>query len=80
MDNVAVDTSGMNLNAPEAPTLGTWGPWDIADAKGNVDTGSWLGWLNVVHKPFVWSYDLESYLYIEEDNIDSDGSWSYFFK
>lgn len=80
VDNIAVDTAGMNLNAPEAPSLGTWGPWDIADAEGNVNTESWMGWLNVANKPFVWSYDLESYIYIEEANIDSSGSWTYFFK
>lgn len=47
------------------------------DENGNVDTGDWLGEVNVSDDPYIWSYDLESWLYIDPDEATPAGSWIY---
>lgn len=79
-DNLAIDTSGQNLTKPATGGgFGKWGPWDVVDAAGNVDTGSWMGWVNTAFKPYIWSYSLSSYMYIDEGSITAGGSWVYVF-
>jgi hypothetical protein len=57
-----------------------WAGYDIQEG-GLVDTGDFLGWLNVGDGTFgdwVFSYDLDSYLYLPESNVDPEsGAWAY---
>jgi hypothetical protein len=79
-DNFAVDLAGQNLTTPDVGGgFGNWGPWPIVDAAGNVDTTPWLGWVNVAAKPYIWSYTLNTYMYIDEGSITSGGSWVYVY-
>ena len=50
------------------------------DENGNVDTGDVLGWINVSSGNWVWSYNLEAWLYLEEPTDLSAGVWSYVTK
>lgn len=78
-DNIYVDTTGVNATSPVEGGLGKWGPFDIYDEAGNVDTGSWMGFVNIGFDPWIWSYSLNQYLYIDSNSITSSGSWVYVF-
>jgi hypothetical protein len=60
----------------EAPT--TWGGFDIV-GSGDVDTGGFLGWINVTFAPYVWNYSIEGWLFMDEPPADAIGSWMYIF-
>jgi hypothetical protein len=49
-----------------------WCGYPILD--GHAETGSWLGWLYVAKEPWVYSYVLDSWLYIP-DCPDATGGW-----
>lgn len=55
-----------------------WGPFE-PDEEGIVNTGDkFLQWVNVRSKPWIWSYTLETYIYMPGDYIDEGrGSWGY---
>lgn len=76
IDDVLVTVSqGEIVETPE------WAGYEIDADTGNVDTGAWLGVLHVSHAPFVYSYDLGSYLYIDEAAIHAgSGAWVYVLK
>ncbi|MEX0330408.1 MAG: GDSL-type esterase/lipase family protein [Puniceicoccaceae bacterium] len=61
-----------------APTL-LWAGIPIANVTRDVDTGGFLGWLNVSQGDWVWSYSLNAYLYCPEENISEAGAWVYIF-
>ncbi|MEX0332013.1 MAG: hypothetical protein AB3N64_11370 [Puniceicoccaceae bacterium] len=59
-----------------APEGTPWGPY-FADAQGNVDTGTFLGWLNVQFDPWAWSYSISRYMYLPGDSVTGSGAWTY---
>lgn len=74
VDNIAISTGP--LPEPPAPK---WAGYDI-DENGIVDTGAWLGFLNVNYGDYVWSYTLETFLYLPESHAETaGGSWSYVY-
>lgn len=80
IDTIAVDTSGQNLTTPVVDNsggFGAWGPYAIVDAEQNVGTEDLVGWINVSLDPYVWSYSLNSYMYIDKSTITSSGAWAY---
>lgn len=44
-----------------------WYGYPIAELKW-VDTGSWLGWVNITFDPWVYSNDLQKYIYVPNDS------------
>ncbi len=44
-------------------------------ANGWVNTGDWLGYVNVDNAPWIYSDDLDNWMYIEEANVSSSGGW-----
>ena len=54
----------------------TWAGFPVSSA-GDVDTSDWMGYLNVQSAPWLWSYSLSKYLYLEEDWVTGAGSWLY---
>jgi len=83
-DAIYIDTTGENMATP--PELGsifgggtsdTWAGYPISNDVGDVDTGTWLGWVNVTHAPWIFSYSLSQYMYIEEAGVTDAGSWAY---
>lgn len=57
-----------------------WGQYPVEEANGAVDTGDFLGWINVATSPWIWSYDLSGWMYLPEENIDQNGGWTYIFR
>jgi hypothetical protein len=54
-----------------------WGPYEI-DENGNVDTGAWLGQLNVEFAPFVYSHNVNAWLYVTEPAVEGS-NWVYIY-
>ncbi|NDV62270.1 hypothetical protein G0Q06_07410 [Puniceicoccales bacterium CK1056] len=80
-DNVAVDVTGENLTAPDfgGGSGNTWAGYAVSP-EGWVNTGAWLGLIYVNEAPFVYSADLETYIYLPEDLVGDAGAWSYIYK
>jgi len=53
-----------------------WAKW-VVDENGFVDTGTFMGWLWVGAKPWVFSYQLEKFIYLPESNVSASGAWVY---
>jgi hypothetical protein len=46
------------------------------NVNGHVNTGEWLGELNVTLEPWIFSYEFSSYIYMPSDEGESpDGAW-----
>lgn len=58
-------------------TAVTWMGYS-ADEDGFINTGDWIGWVNVNSFPWVWSYSLESWMYASEVGMAGfNGTWAY---
>ena len=57
---------------------GTWAGYLVLES-GDCNTGDWLGWVNVSAKPWILSYSLNQWIYIEEAAVSDVGSWVYVF-
>ena len=55
----------------------TWAGFPVVD--GNVDTVAWMGFLYVANDPWVWSYSLSQWLYIDQSGVSESGGWAYIF-
>jgi len=78
-DNVAVNTSGQDLTDPTAGTGGMkWAGYDV-NGDGDCFTGDWLGWVNVDFAPWIYSYSLQQWLFIDESKVGPGGAWIYVF-
>ena len=58
---------------PEA-TADRWAGYEI-DSNGWVNTGEWMGMLNVIHAPWIYSQLRQDWLFIEESFVSEDGTW-----
>lgn len=53
----------------------TWQGFPIVEEA--VDTSPWLGWLHVGQDPWLWSYNLEGWMYLPSGSVTSSGAWFY---
>ena len=78
-DNFYIDTSGVNTTAPVEVEEGeTWAGYAVTDS-GDAYTGDWMGWVHVGFKPWILNYNLDQWMYIDEDAVTEDGGWMYIF-
>lgn len=71
----------LTISQGEVVEPATWAGYAIDEETGNVDTGAWLGWLNVTNAPWIYSYSLGNYIYLNESDVDPEGgAWAYTFK
>jgi hypothetical protein len=54
----------------------TWAGFPVGE-DDNVDTGSFLGWINVASGDWVYSFSMEKYVYLPESWVTESGSWTY---
>ncbi|MGC9452075.1 MAG: hypothetical protein ACP5I4_11580 [Oceanipulchritudo sp.] len=47
------------------------------DESGDADTGAFFGWINATLEPWIYSYDLDKYVYGDEANVGENGGWIY---
>ena len=71
IDNIKI-TQGVDPSS-------TWAGFDITEDDW-VDTGAWMGWLNVRHAPWLYSSSLASWLYLPESQVTGSGAWAFFTK
>jgi hypothetical protein len=79
LDDFAFWKNGPRLVVPsEDAGVRTWAGLPVSDV-GDVDTDTWMGWLNINMEPYVWSYSLNQYIYLEESAVGEGGGWTYVF-
>jgi hypothetical protein len=66
----------LRINATVLPGS-TWAGYEIGP-QGWVDTGEWIGWVNVTNGVWVWALSLGKYIYLPEGNVTASGAWMYF--
>jgi hypothetical protein len=71
MDNIALVSSG------GGSTVSEWAGYPWATENGDVDTLSFLGWVNVLSGDWIWSYSLGQYIYCPEEFVSVSGAWTY---
>jgi hypothetical protein len=57
-----------------------WAGYPWADANGTVDTGSFLGTINVALAPWIHVDSLNRYVYADEAGIAPSGGWIYIYR
>ena len=72
--SVALDE--LEIYVSTSGNMETWAGYPV-NANGDVNTGTWLGWLNVAHKPWILSYSMNQWLFIDESAVSDSGSWVY---
>ena len=81
--NGVMDSGSIYFENIEGYILGTgpttWAGYDI-NPDGIVDTGDWMGFLYVLNAPYVYSYDLQNWIYLPEEMVTESGSWAYTLK
>lgn len=71
----ATDVQFDNLSISSAVEPTGWAGYPIED--GYVNTGAFMGWLEVSADPWIWSVSLNSYIYLPEGHVDGSGAWTY---
>ncbi len=56
-----------------------WAGYPVG-VNGFVDTDPWLGLLYVEEAPYVWSLQLDCWLYADEAGLTEEGGWVYVFR
>ncbi|HSH09789.1 MAG TPA: hypothetical protein VK995_05340 [Oceanipulchritudo sp.] len=76
----AMDSGTIYFENIEAYVVGeetpTWAGYDVRP-DGYVDTGSWLGWVYVTDRPWIWVVSLNNYAFIPEEAVTTGGGWAY---
>ncbi|MEX0323377.1 MAG: hypothetical protein AB3N63_14540 [Puniceicoccaceae bacterium] len=68
-DNLVLKT-GADIGDPAG-----WMGYAVTD--GYADTGSWMGWVNVVNAPWIYNEALMGWMYLDEDGATDQGAWVY---
>jgi beta-glucanase (GH16 family) len=67
-----------NLSATYEPAV-TFADWTSEDREW-IDTGDWLGWLAIPNAPWSYSFTLDKWIYLPEENVREGGAWTYILK
>lgn len=54
-----------------------WAGYPIQADGHSVDTGDFLGWMDVDNQPWIYCYDLGHWIYCEEEAVTETGAWVY---
>jgi len=66
----SVTFSGIETTLNET---GAWALW--AEEDEHVNSETWLGWLYVAQDPYIWSYRLNRWLYLDSTTLTEGGGW-----
>ena len=83
-DAMYIDLTGENLVTPSdlgsihggGPAITTWAGYSV-DENGWVDTGSWMGHVNVTHGDWLYVYAIESFVFMKESSVQVNGAWGF---
>lgn len=85
-DGVALDTGTIEFQNLQGTVTSVGGPtkflgFDIlAGTPKTINTGDWMGFLAVDNAPFVYSYRLQRWLYLDDTQTNTEGVWTYIFR
>ncbi|NDV63191.1 hypothetical protein G0Q06_12065 [Puniceicoccales bacterium CK1056] len=68
--------SRLSLFSTEAAPAAGWFGYDI-EADNWVNTGAWLGWVNITNDPWIYLDDLADYIYLPDGQAADAGAWLY---
>jgi hypothetical protein len=63
----------------KSPEVTQWASYPIVeDSTGQyVDTGTWIGWIEVTARPWIWHLGTNSWFYTAETVVESSSGWIY---
>ncbi len=62
---------------PVSPTTNQWHGYPLL-ANDNIDTGPFLGYLNVANSPWVWVWRMGAWAYLDPEYLSPNGAWIWF--
>jgi hypothetical protein len=68
------------ITLESVPFIESWAGYPAVNAFSDIDTGAFLGLVNVRHGDWIFSYRFQSWLYLPETFVSSHGTWSYIFR
>jgi hypothetical protein len=74
-DNFKVERISLFSNEEPPPPPGWFGY--AIEEDGWVNTGAWLGYVNITNDPWIYSDDLGKYMYIPMGQSGEVGAWTY---
>lgn len=75
-DDLAVNVGSRALETPgEGGEDETYLGYPVSD--GYISTDAWMGMLYIGNAPWLWSYDLDGYVYAAEESHSNSGMWLY---
>lgn len=54
-----------------------WAAYPILEDGRTVDTGDFLGFVDIAEQPWIYVYEISSYVYLPEDMVTIEGGWAY---
>lgn len=71
--------AGVQTQAIPRPDPVKWGKYTIPDTVGAkwIDTGDWLGWVEVTHRPWIWRDETGQYIYVPDASAMAGRGWNY---
>lgn len=75
--NLIRPTLELTVRNYDAPADRTWSSYVILNDRGDVNTESLAGWINVASAPWAWSYEIGTYQFLREDLVSDGGGWTY---
>jgi len=66
------DVEAYRLRVSDPPT---WNGYPYHSDGRSVDTGSYLGWLDVAGAPWLYSYSLQNWIFLPDENFTPSGAW-----
>ncbi len=70
-----IEFGEIRVTGPEV-AVELWAGYEV-DQDGWIDTGDFMGQLNVELDPWIWSSELERWIYMSEENVTDTGAWFY---
>ncbi len=65
------------LTITYTPGATHWANYPILEDGRTVNTGDYLGWIDIETKPWVYVYNLGNWIYLPESHVTEVGAWTY---
>jgi len=78
MDAATIEFQNLEGGVDGASGGDTWMGYEVID--GSAKTEDWMGWVNIEQAPYLYSYSLQSWLFMDESQDTTSGAWVYILK
>ncbi len=62
---------------PTTLDVPSWAGYLITSETMDVNTGDLMGWINVQHQDYIWSYQMNRWVYCPEEHVSQSGAWMF---